>query len=278
MTPLSPRTLALIVTGILLSSWASPAPAAPVDSQLFNKVLTSVVDQDGWVDYDKLQADQALKGNLNTFFKQLEAHSPVNSPQHFPSEADKKAYWINAYNAFTIALILEHYPIHSVMDVKTANPATWVNGAGFFEYPTKIFGGETLSLNKIEKTKLKGQFNDPRYHFGINCASIGCPPLLNRVYKAETLDADLDLSAKRFINNSLNVCIDHEAKKIKLSTIFTWYEAEFLEVMPQDQKHIVNYVVKYANPKFSLQLIKAKKSGYAIEYLNYDWGLNKVKK
>ena len=159
------------------------------------------------------------------------------------------AYWINAYNAFTVKLILDHYPVGSIMDIKSGKPWDW---------KWIKLGDKTYSLNEIEHQVLRPQFKDARIHFAVNCAARSCPPLLNRAWTAANLNNWLDQQAGKFINNAKYNQIS--AAGAKISKIFEWYAEDF-------GPNIIDYLNKFSRT--------AVKTGAPVTYLEYNWELNK---
>ena len=148
----------------------------PPSAVLWDSLLQKHVSDDGLVNYAAFKTDQPL---LDSFLNLLSTHPPL--PEW--SGADKMAYWINAYNAFTIDLILDHYPVSSIMRL---------DGGKTWDVRRIKIGEKKYSLNQIENEILRTEFKDPRIHFAINCAARSCPPLLNRAYTAGRLDSLLD--------------------------------------------------------------------------------------
>ncbi|MEI6411466.1 MAG: DUF547 domain-containing protein [Bacteroidota bacterium] len=229
------------------------APATPTEKPLmsvgvatalnhenWNKLLVKHVNASGKVDYKGFKADKAA---LDAYCEELAAHTPQNDW----SRGEKMAYWINAYNAFTIQLITDHYPLTSIL--KLDGGKTW-------DVKRIQLGDKKYSLNQIENEILRPQFKDPRIHVAINCAAKSCPPLLNKAYTAENLEQTLDERARKFINNAQYNTISTD--RAQLSKIFDWYAADF-----PDLKKFVN---QYSSTKLNASAI--------IEFKEYDWDLN----
>ena len=157
------------------------------------------------------------------------------------------AYWINAYNAFTIKLILDHYPVKSIKDIDGGNPweVRWIK-----------LGDKTYSLNQIENDILRPRYKDARIHFAVNCAARSCPPLYNRAFTAEILNASLDRLTRQFINNDRYNAIRPAAAEV--SQLFNWYGSDFGD--------LAAYLNKYAETDLQ--------PGAKITFKEYDWGLN----
>jgi len=213
---------------------------APPAHDSWNKLLSQFVSATGKVNY------RALKGKtseLEAYLKLL-ADNPVQSSW---SRNEKMAYWINAYNAFTVKLILDNYPLSSI---------TSLSGGKVWDKKWIKLGDKTYSLNNIENDILRPRYKDARIHFAVNCAAKSCPPLLNRAWTADNLNSNLSQQAKKFINNSAFNQVG--ANKVVISKIFEWYAADF--------GNIVDYLNKYSNTK-----INAKAQ---VSYQEYDWALN----
>lgn len=212
--------------------------------QEWNEMLQNHVDEKGDVDYKAFQRNE---GKLNSYLDLLSDNPPQNSW----SGNEKKAYLINAYNAFTVKLIIENYPLESIRDI-----------GGLFSSPFSHefadIGGEVYSLDDIEKGMLL-KMGDPRVHFAVNCASESCPKLMNEAYLASKLDRQLDQAARSFINSEKNKLSKNE---VELSKIFKWYSSDFGE----DDKSVLKFINRYSNKKVDLNA--------SISYLDYSWKLN----
>lgn len=207
---------------------------------LWNDLLKKHVSADGKVDYLGFKKDMAA---LESYLGGL-TRNPVQDDW---SRNEKMAYWINAYNAFTVKLILDNYPISSI--TKLDNGKTW-------DVKRITLGKNTYSLNNLENDILRPKFNDARIHFAVNCAAKSCPPLLNRAFMADKLDVQLEQQAKAFINNPKYNKIS--ANEVQISKIFEWYA--------QDFGNIIEYLNKYSTTKIN--------PNATVKYLEYDWALN----
>jgi hypothetical protein len=168
---------------------------------------------------------------------------------------EKKAFYVNAYNAMAISIALDRYPIRSIRDVD-----------GAFQKIVRRIGGESLSLDGIEN-RLRA-LSDARIHFAIVCVSESCPPLAPRAYTADGISAALDRQARAFVNDPKKNVIDRKAGRIALSKIFDWNRREF----ERDAGTVTKYVSRYHNdPETASWLAStAQKPGF----LEYDWALN----
>lgn len=218
------------------------------DHAVWNDLLNAHVDASGWVSYKGFIQDST---KLNAYLKTLSVCSPSDSW----AKDEKLAYWINAYNAFTVRLILDHYPLESIKDIKKGIP--FINSVWDIKFFT--IAGEKMDLNDIEHAILRTEFNEPRIHFAIVCASRSCPKLLNEAYTSEKLEAQLQQQAIDFINDpSKNRFQENE---IELSPIFKWFKKDFTE-----GTNLKQYLAEFAKKDF--------REGANVVYTEYDWSLN----
>ena len=218
------------------------------DHQIWTELLRKHVSNNGHVDYKGFIKDSF---ELNKYLNYLSENGPLQTW----SSKRTMAYWINAYNAYTIKLVIQNYPVKSIKEIGGKFP--FVNSSWDIKFIT--INHEKLDLNNIEHTKLRKHFSDPRIHMAIVCASRSCPILLNEAFSEDQLDAQLDLQCRKFLSDSFrnDVGID----KLKISMIFKWYRSDFKEV-----GGVRAFLKKYSPVAFS---DKAK-----ISYLEYDWNLN----
>jgi hypothetical protein len=241
---------AFLLIGCLWVAATIFAQQAPSHQQ-WDKLLKKHVNTSGLVDYKGIQKDKA---ELDAYLKTLSD----NAPQASWSENEQKAYWINAYNAYTVSLILMHYPVKSIKDI--AGKIYKINTAWDIQFIN--IGGKKYDLNNIEHGMLRKKFNDPRIHFAIVCASMSCAKLRRDAYMPAKLDAQLDEAGRDFLNNKLKNRIS--ADKAELSKYFSWYKGDFTK-----NGSLENFINKY-----SVTQISAKTK---ISYLDYDWSLNEQK-
>jgi Protein of unknown function, DUF547 len=214
-------------------------------------LLQKHVNDKGLVNYKGFIADSTA---LNSYLQLLSGHAPAADW----NREEKLAYWINAYNAFTVKLITQHYPLKSIKDIGPATQIIFVNTP----WDKKFFsiGGKSMTLNTIEHKILRKKFTEPRIHFAVNCASISCPKLLNVAYEAATLDAQLTAQAKDFLAD-----VDKNqvtADNPKLSSIFKWFNGDFKKTGLSKLAFINQYAPVKINDKANL------------DYLDYNWNLN----
>lgn len=220
--------------------------------ELFSDLLNKYVVADK-VNYVALQKDSlSLQKYLN-----LISNTP---PTDDWSENEQLAFWINAYNAFTLKLIIDNYPIKSITDLHPTLHVPLLNTVWhkkFFE-----IGGEPMSLDRIEHKILRKEFDEPRIHFAINCASESCPRLRAEAFIADKLDLQLDQQAKLFLNDPTRNKLNSDNPEV--SKIFSWFKGDFTKN---------GSLIQYLN-QYSEVLIDEDAD---IDYLNYDWNLNDIK-
>jgi hypothetical protein len=168
---------------------------------------------------------------------------------------EEKAFLINVYNLLVIKAVIDHYPLKSVMDI-----------GGFFDKNIITIAGESYSLNEIEKEILFAKYPDPRLHFVLVCAAIGCPQIIPKVYTADQLENDLDQRTRITLNDSHYIRVDNKSKIVHISELFKWYERDFED----NDLSIIQYINQYRQNQIP--------EGYTISYITYDWTLNDIPK
>lgn len=212
--------------------------------EIWDELLQEHVSEEGLVDYNAFQKDEK---KLQLFLDFLAEEKPIDAW----SVEQKMAFYINAYNAFTVNLIIENYPVESIQKITTSAEDP---------FSAEVFplSGKKVSLNDIEKGKLI-PLDDPRIHFAINCASISCPKLLNEAFNAEELEKQLENLTTEFINSDKNKIT---SKEVKLSKIFDWYKDDFETL----KTSFIDFINCYSTQKISEK--------NKIGFLEYDWSLN----
>jgi hypothetical protein len=228
-----------------------------------------VVAQDGGasrVDYAGFRADQ---GALQAY---LDGLSSVSQAEYRGWTREQKlAFLINAYNAFTVRLILTRYPdLGSIKDLGSILRSPWKKA--FFH----LLGAER-SLDDLEHGLIRapGAFDEPRIHFAVNCASIGCPMLRAEAYLAERLDSQLEDGVRRFLGDRSRNRYDAASGGLEVSRIFDWYQEDF-EKGNRGIRSVAEFLARYADlladepaPREAIRQGRAR-----IRYLEYDWRLN----
>ena len=187
----------------------------PFDYALWTEILGVIVTPAGKVDYEILARH---RDHLARFVAQLATASPDTTPERFPTPEHALAYWINAYNAFVLAAVIEEYPVRSVWKVHDGQ---------FFVRARHCAGGVLLSLNDIEHRILRGRFREPRIHFALNCASNGCPPMRPQAFVPAGIRETLLTATRQFLASEWNCRIDRDQHKIFVSRLFRMYAEDF---------------------------------------------------
>lgn len=257
----SRRTLATLATILLVGA------AAPLDAQAttpervshaaFDGLLRQHV-RGGLVDYDAFAASPAFAKYLQTLAR--------TDPSRLP-RTEQLAFWINAYNAYTIQLINNHEERASIKNINRA--LGFIKAGGPWKEPMATVGGTDYTLDEIEHERIRPVFNEPRIHFALVCAAISCPPLRSEAYVAERLDAQFEAQATQFLRRSPGKNrVDVASGTVYLSRIFDWYGQDFAP----SSKGVLTVLSRYwpAGPERALLA-----SGRArVKWTEYDWSLN----
>jgi hypothetical protein len=245
---------------IFTAGFARAAETDVYDGQLARYVVAAS-DGINRVDYGAWQAAPADRQALVAF---IEAEARRDAAAMAPAE--RFAYWTNLYNALTLAVVLDAYPVRSIRDIKSK---------GRLLDPKSLFGpwrtrsvtvaGRRMSLDDIEHDALRAEFRDPRVHYAVNCASLGCPNLFARPWQAATLDADLDAAARAYVNHPRGVSVVG-AGQLKVSSLYKWYDEDF----GSSDAGIVAHLRRYAAPPLADEL----DGPVRIVDDGYDWTLN----
>lgn len=196
---------------------------------------------DGKVDY------KAIKKNKSDLTSLMQLAETVSV-----SESDAttyQAFWINAYNVSTIQGVIDNYPLKSPLDV-----------SGFFDKTTYTLAGKDVTLNTIENKLLRAKFKDARFHFVLVCGAVGCPPLINKAYKPETLDAQLQTQTELALNG-IFLNVNTKKKRVEVSEIMKWYKEDFVTNGSE-----IDFINQYRTEKIP--------SNYKLTYIPYNWNLN----
>jgi hypothetical protein len=221
---------------------------------LTSRFVTPTKDGINHFAYSKFQMDEK---------KQLQAYilGLSKTPIRQYNRDEQMAYWINLYNAITVNLILDNYPIASIRDIKS----------GFFSFgpwdkKLIMIDGEEMSLNDIEHRILRPIWQDPRIHYAVNCASIGCPNLQSNAFTAANTQALLNVAAVEFINHHRAAQV--KKGKLRVSSIYKWYKVDF----GGTDASIINHLRQYAEPQLAEQLSNIE----SIDDDYYNWSINSL--
>jgi len=270
--------LALAAAALLFAACASsvplPGPAekaahGPFSHEPWDRFLKKHVGENGLVDYAGAAADPA---DLATYLLAVSEASPDSHPARFPSEADRLGYWLNAYNAWVVATVLEYYPIASVRDVPSP-PAVVPGWARFYMGQRVDVGGRRISLVRLEQGIILRRFEDPRLHFALVSATRGAPRLSQDAFIPGLLDTQLDAAARRFVAEDRNVYVVGE--ELQLSQIFRWYRRNFTRWLDQRDEGpatLHTYVSRYAEGAKAEALARCAEC--PVQTILFDWGLN----
>ncbi len=221
------------------------APAVvPFSHDLFDQLLSEHVNN-GVVNYNGFISDES---QLDMYIDLLSNNVPQNSW----SDNKKLAYWINAYNAHAIKIVIDNWPLNSIMDISQS-------GNNAFDIPFISLGSNTYSLNNIENDIIRVQFNEPRIHFAVNCAAKSCPKLLNYAYTESNLQNSLQQNTIAFINDAFYNTIS--SNSVEVSQLFNWYGVDFTQ-----NGSVIDYLNQYSNTSIN--------TGATVDFKFYDWSLN----
>lgn len=208
------------------------------------------------VDYRAWHASDEDMAQLAAVVDSLEAIRPT-----VLGDSDALAYWINLYNAVTLELVLEHYPVDSIKDIGGIFTSAW-------EKERVTVEGRALTLDEIENDIIRPQFAEPRIHFALNCAAVSCPPLSAEAYVGKQLERQLEMATRRALNDprwvDLSGC-GEERGEIRVTKILDWYEEDF-----GGERGVREFLARYRPDDRALLL----EAGCELEYLDYDWSLN----
>lgn len=223
------------------------------------------------VDYVALKADRAALDRVVTGFD-----APAARGESAWTRDQRMAFWINAYNAFTLRAIVDHYPIRGSWF--TRHPRNSIRQIdGVWTDLKWQAAGRPVTLDDIEHRTLRPTFKDARIHFAVNCASVSCPPLAAEPYRPQTLDAQLDAAARVFLASPEGIKVDGET--LRVTSLFKWYGEDFTEqyapLVPGSrdarERGILGVIAKFGPPAAAAL---ARSERPAITYLDYDWSLN----
>ena len=256
---------------------AGAVAAEPFSLPACDMVLMDFVDDDGLVDYAKLTAHRAELDEACASFARID-----RAKYEAWSENYRMAFWLNAYNAFTLKLIVDNYPIKPSKG-KTKYPANSIRQIpGAWEHVKFKAMGKDVTLDEIEHKILRVEFHDPRIHMALVCGAMSCPKLRREPYSGDILDAQLDDQARMFLSDLRKFHIDREANEVWVSPIFDWFVDDFLpdatKKYPRQvaqQKSLTAFASKYISPEDAAYLESGK---YVVKYFEYDWTLNEQPK
>jgi hypothetical protein len=220
----------------------------------FDRVLKQHV-RDGSVDYTALKV---ASRPLDDYLAQLAA-VPENEFERW-MEKDRLAFLLNLYNATTLKLIVDHYPVKSIRSIG------WIPGSAWKREIVRLLGRK-ISLDELEHGIIRKNYRDARVHFGLVCAARGCPPLRNEPFVGMRLDAQLDEQGRVFLAQPEKNRVDATTRTVHLSPIFKWFAGDF--------ESAAGSVLKFTTPFFPTDAQRVLASGeFKVEHTDYDWSLN----
>ena len=224
-------------------------------ARFLSRYLAVVPQEANRVDYAAVSS--ADRANLQEYLASLQMVEVSNLDR-----AEQLAYWINLYNALTVKLVLDHWPVSSIRDIDIS-PGLFSDGP----WGKKLLAieGEAVSLDDIEHRILRPIWKDPRLHYAVNCASIGCPDLAPQPYTAARIDAMLTAAADAYVNSPRGASIDPNGRLV-VSKIYDW----FIDDFGGDEAGVLDHLRRYAGPALKNGLAGRTK----IDGHSYDWRIN----
>jgi len=231
-----------------------------VDHSLWDEILKRHVRESAGganlVDYAAMTSESS--DALDSYLSMM-AETPVSTL----NRDEQYAYWLNLYNAVTVRVVLDHYPVDSIQDIDIS-PGLFASGPWGADVIT--VEGVALTLNDIEHRILRPIWEDPRIHYGVNCASIGCPDLMPTAFTSENLEVQLDAGARRYVNDPRGVSISED--RVTVSKIYDW----FIEDFGGTEAGIMDHLSQYADPELAAELARIGQ----LHSVQYDWSINSV--
>ena len=233
-----------------------PSATATIDHTAWNEFLGHYLRQRGdginRVAYRAVSPNQ--RERLSTYIDGLAA-----LPIRTYSRDEQLAYWINLYNALTVQVVLDHFPVESIRDISSG-----LFSFGPWRKDLITIEGESLSLDDIEHRILRPVWKDPRLHYGVNCASLGCPNLQPMAFTADNAHDLLDTAAREYVNHPRGAQVTSDG--LVVSSIYDWFEDDF----GGNERGVIDHLARYADPELAQQLQDITE----IERDRYDWAIN----
>ena len=273
------RCVAAVLMGLILITGAVPVQG---ESKLIpfwdasDESNTSTIDHSAWqeildaylrshssginrFDYAGLKGNMEDRTRLDGYLSDLQELDPRKY-----SRREQKAYWFNFYNALTVQVVVEAYPVDSIKKISKSPLGRLISVGPWGDVRAKVHG-QDLTLDNIEHGVLRPIYRDARIHYGVNCASLGCPNLLETAFTAANTEALLDAAARAYVNHPRGVdFVDDDF--IVISSIYTWFSEDFGDT----EENVLKHLARYADEELAERL---KNFEGAIDY-EYDWDLN----
>lgn len=262
------RLATLLAAVLLMGSGSALADGFDRTYAAYDALLKRFVSDDARVDYLALKADRKA---LDQF---LDNAAKV-SQEGFDSwpQPEQLAFLINLYNAATLQLIIDHYPVKSIKDIGGLLKGPW-------DQPVVRLFGRTITLNNLEHDILRKRYGEPRIHLALVCAAKGCPPLRREAYMGQRLDPQLDDQARRYLSSPAGLRIDRKGRTVFFSSIFKWYGEDFVAKytppsgfsgLDATERAVAGFCSAYLDAPGRAFL---SAGNYRVRYLDYDWSLN----
>ncbi len=231
---------------------------ATIDHSAWNKLLSAYVKpgRDGVARFDYRRVSASDRQALDAYLADLSATRIGTF-----NRAEQFAYWVNLYNALTVKVILDHFPVDSIRDIDISSG---VLSDGPWGAELISVEGQRLTLNDIEHRILRPIWRDPRIHYAVNCASIGCPDLQRQAFTGANHQRLMDSAARTYINHPRGVTVD--ANGVTVSSIYAWFEEDF----GNSDRTVLEHLRRYANRDLAAKL----EGKTTIDGYRYDWALN----
>lgn len=230
--------------------------------ELFTEILSQYV-KDGKVNYDELRQDERFGQYIDQLSK--------TDPAAIELSEDKLAFWINAYNAFTLKIVCDNYPVESIKDLNAGGSLSNALNKTVFDKDFIEMNDNKMSLNYIENEIIRKQYDDPRIHFALVCAAVSCPPLRAEAYAGEKLNEQLDEQARIFFSQKDKNYFEVDKKVAHLSKILDWYSGDFGD----SDKEKLLFVSRFLSDE-TASAIKGNPADWQIKYTDYNWALNEM--
>jgi hypothetical protein len=254
-------------------AWGASQPVFDHTHARFDAILKAYVAED--LVYYRGLAEEP--GDLEAYLEDL---AGARGEPDWTRE-ERLAFWINAYNALTLEVVARHYPIEGggLLDLHPDNSIRQIDGV--WDEITWNVAGREVTLDQIEHEILRGELSEPRIHFAIVCASIGCPPLRPEAYRADRIEEQLEAAARDFVNDPAYVRLEPQWKRTGLSKIFRWFHEDFdrferesLAIPRVDGAY--RGALTFVHDRLDSEEARAYVAGgdYRIDFLDYDWSLN----
>ena len=250
---------------LFLSAGETSATTEHFSHSEWTQVLSRHVTDQGLVDYQALAKNPAA---LRRYITAIASVGPTARPDLFPTENDRLAYYLNAYNALVFEGVLARGP-----EPDSVWNGGLISGYRFFVAMKFEVDGKKTSLKKLEDDLVRDQFRDPRVHAALNCASVGCPRLPQKAFDPAHLEEELDAAMREFVSSTKHVRVDTEESVVYLSRIFDWFSSDFLAHEKEQgtiRPTLIDYVNRYRDDSAHIPI------GFKVRFLEYDKGINAV--